>query len=121
MNLNSSQVEPSSCQCMTLLGEVKKTKNYVLRILQLWQDTQEDSRTDIGHFSDLDQKRNGTGQTRTSRMENELMLLNTCCSTSVKADIPYFAEQVLWNEELYEAKEVERCLNTSVETQRLQS
>ena len=34
-----------------------------------------------------------------------MMSLNTCCSTSVKADIPYSSEQVLWNEELCEAKE----------------
>ena len=52
VNLNISQVESSSCT------EIKK--NHVWRILKLWQDMQNDSRTDIGHFSDLDQKRNGT-------------------------------------------------------------
>ena len=45
--------------------------------------------------------------TRTSRMENGMMSLNTCSSTSVKADIRYSAEQVLWNEDPCEAKEVE--------------
>ena len=63
MNLCSSQVESSSCQCtMTLYVEIKKTRNYVLRILSLWQDMQKDSFTDIGHFYDLEQKRNGTGE-----------------------------------------------------------
>ena len=39
---------------------------------------QEDSRTDIGRFLGLDQKRNGMELTRTSRMENgaEDMMLN---------------------------------------------
>ena len=42
----------------------------------------------------------GTDQTRTSRMENGMMSLNTCCWTSANADIPYSVEPVLWNEEL---------------------
>ena len=42
-----------------------------------------------------------------SRMENGMMSLNTCSSTSVKADIRYSAEEVLWNEDRCEAKEVE--------------
>ena len=112
MNLCSSQVESSSCQCtMTLYVEIKKTKNYVLRILPLWQDMQKDSFTDIGHFYDLEQKRNG--------YRGEMMSLNTCCSTSVKADIPYSVEQVLCDEELCEEKKVENCLHTSVVTHKL--
>ena len=35
------------------------------------------SRTDIGHFLDVDQKRNGTEPTCTSRMENGIASLRT--------------------------------------------
>ena len=70
--------------------------------------------SDSGRFSGLDQKRNGAGRTRTSRKENGRMSLNTCCSTLAKADLPCSVEQVLWNEELWKAKEVETCLFTSV-------
>ena len=72
----------------------------MLRIPEPWQDMQNDSRKDIGRVSGLDQKINGTDHTRTSRMENGMMSLNTCCSTLAKADIPYSVEPVLWNEEL---------------------
>ena len=50
------------------------------------------------------EKRNGTGRTRTSRVENGMISLNTCCSTLAKADIPSSVEHVLWNEELWKAK-----------------
>ena len=71
-------------------------------------------------ISDLDQKIKWYGsKTRTSRMENGMMSLNRCCSTSVKADIPYSVEYVLWNDELCEAKEVENCLYTTVVTPKL--
>ena len=94
----------------TLYGG-KKTKNLVLR---LFYNSVKHSWTDMGHFSELEKKRNGAGQTRASRMENGMMLLDTCCSTSVRADIPCSVEQMRWNEELCEAKEVENCLYTSV-------
>ena len=71
----------------------------------------------IGRFSgldQLDQKRSGTDQTRTSRMENGMISLNTCCWTLPKVGIPNFVEPVLWNEEFWKAKEVENCLYTSV-------
>ena len=66
---------------------------------------QEDSLKDIRRFSGLDQERNGTDSGRTSRMENGMMSLNTCCSILAKADIPYSVEPVLRNEELWKAKE----------------
>ena len=40
--------------------------------------------------SGLEKKRNGTDQTRTRHMDNRMMSLSTCCSTSAKADIPAF-------------------------------
>ena len=50
----------------------------------------EDSRTDIGRFVGLDQKRSGTEHTRTNRMENRIESLRTRCSTPAKADTPVF-------------------------------
>ena len=45
-----------------------------------------------GHRSFLgeEQKRNGTDQPRRSRMDKEMMLLNTCCSTLAKSGHPAF-------------------------------
>ena len=77
---------------------------------------QEKSRKDIGYILGLDQKRNGTELTRTNRIENGIVSLRTRCSTSVKMDIQYFLDPVLWNEELYEGKEKENCLYNSVVT-----
>ena len=59
---------------------------------------QENSRTVIGQFLDLDQKRSSTEHVRTHRMESGMMSLNTCCSTLAKADIPYSVDPVLWKE-----------------------
>ena len=42
----------------------------MLRIPKPLLNMREDSRTEIGRFSGLDQNRNGAEQTRTSRMEN---------------------------------------------------
>ena len=76
----------------TVWGQTKETKTDALRIPEPWQDLQKDSHKDIGRFLGLDQKRNGADQTRTSRMENRMMSLNTCCSTIAKADIPYSSD-----------------------------
>ena len=86
----------------------------VLRMSKPWEDLQEDSRTDIGRFSDLDQKRIAAELTYTSRTENGIMSLRTWRSTSVKADIPCFMDPVLSNEDLYDVKEMKNCLHTSV-------
>ena len=77
---------------------------------------QENSRTDIGHFLGLDQRRNGTELTRTNRMENGIVSLRTWCSTSVKVDIQYSVDPVLWNEEIWKTKEKEHFLFISVVT-----
>ena len=75
---------------------------------------QKDSGKDIGRFS----AKNRKGMVRIKHVQAEwtkgMMLLNTCCSTSAKADIPRSVEPVLWNEELWKAKEVENCLYTFV-------
>ena len=103
--LGNSQEGSSSCQCTaTLYGEKKELKTCVLRIPKSCQNMQEDSRTYIGRFFRLDQKRNGTEPTRTSRMENGIESLRTWCSTSVKVDIPYSVDPVLWNEEIWKKK-----------------
>ena len=67
---------------------------------------QEHSRTGIGRFLVLDQKRNVKELTRTNRVE----------TGSVKVDIPYSVDPVLWNEELCEAKGKGNCLFISVVT-----
>ena len=59
-----------------------------------------DSRTVVGRFLGLDEKRNGSEHMRTNRMENEMEALRTCCSTSVKVDTPYFVDPVGSNEEI---------------------
>ena len=43
----------------------------------MWQNMQEDSRTDIGHFLGLDQKRNGKELIRANRTENGIVSLKT--------------------------------------------
>ena len=68
----------------------------------------------MSHCTYSTSKKNGTGITRTRRKENGMMSLNACCAALLKADILYSAEQVLWNDELCEAKEVKNCLFTSV-------
>ena len=108
VNLSNSQVESSSCQCtMTLYGSFFFQKQRNLCIANSMTVAGYAKRfSDSGRFSGLDQKRNGAGRTRTSRKENGRMSLNTCCSTLAKADLPCSVEQVLWNEELWKAKEV---------------
>ena len=84
--------------------ERTRKQNCVMRIPKPWPAMREDSRTDVGRFSNLDQKRNGTEVTRTSRMENGIVSLRTWCSTSVKVDIPYSVDPLLLND-VCEAKE----------------
>ena len=51
---------------------------------------QEDWRTDIGRFLGLDQKRNGTELTRTSRMENGIVSLRTLMISFSESGRPVF-------------------------------
>ena len=112
------QDESSSCQCtMKMYGWKKETKNCVLRIPKPWEKMQEDSRTDIGRFLGLDQKRTGTELTRFNRMVNGIMSLKTWWSTSVKAHIPCSVDPVLSNEDICEAKDVEIYTSVVIQTQ----
>ena len=113
VNLSNSQDGSSSCQCTTrLYGEKKETKICVLRIPNSYQNMQENSRTDIGRFSGLDQRRSGTELTRTNRMENWIVSLRTLCSTSVKVDTQYSVDPVLWNEEIWKKQRKRKIVYT---------
>ena len=90
VNLSISKEGSSSCQCTTTLyGENEETQKNVRRILA-------DSRSDVGHVWDLDQRRNGTELILINQMENGTRLLNEWCSTLQKAVILSF---VPWKEE----------------------
>ena len=102
--------------CNDIVWWIKETMNCDLGFSEPWQDIKKDSRTERGRFLGLDRRRNGAELTRANRMENGIVSLRTWCSTSVKVDIPYSVDQVLWNEELCEAKEKENCPYTSVVT-----
>ena len=121
--MNEMQCEPTGCMIFVsmyndIVWEKKKeTKNCVLRIPKPWEEMQEDSRTDIGRFLGLDQKRNGTELTRFNRMVNGIMSLKTWWSTSVKAHIPCSVDPVLSNEDICEAKDVEIYTSVVIQTQ----
>ena len=56
-----SKDELSSCRCsMTSYGEIKTMKRNVLPLPHLFHYLQQDSQQDVGHSSDLDQRRSGT-------------------------------------------------------------
>ena len=56
-----SKDELSSCRCsMTSYGEIKTMKRNVLPLPHLFHYLQKDSQQDVGHSSDLDQRRSGT-------------------------------------------------------------
>ena len=73
---------------------------------------QEDSRTDLGCFLGLDQRRKRCGthtykpNGKCDRVAEDMML------NLVKAVILYSMDLVFWNEELCEAQEKENCLFT---------
>ena len=121
--MNKMQCEPTGCMIFvsmyndTVWEKKKETKNCVLRIPKPWEEMQEDSRTDIGRFLGLDQKRNGTELTRFNRMVNGIMSLKTWWSTSVKAHIPCSVDPVLSNEDLCEAKDAVIYTSVVIQTQ----
>ena len=80
------------------------------------QTVQEDLRTDTGRFlgPGSDKKCYGTHTYKPNGKWDES--LRTWCSTSVKADTPYSVDPVLWNEEIWKAKEKDNCLSISVAT-----
>ena len=70
-------------------GRTRKQNN-VRRILSQLRNMFADSRSDVGHFWDLDQRRNGTELTVINQMENGTRLLNEWCSTLQNPVILYF-------------------------------
>ena len=70
------------------------------------------SRKDIGHFSDLDQKKWCGSNTYKPNGEWDDVAEHMLLSLS-SADIPYSVEPVRWNEEICEANQVERIYATN--------
>ena len=65
-----SMIHHIADQCTTTLcGDRKETEKFVLRIPKMKKIMRKDSRTDIGRFLGLDQKRSGAELTRTNRIE----------------------------------------------------
>ena len=71
------------------VGRTRKQNN-ARRILSQLRNMFADSRSDVGHFWDLDQRRNGTELTVINQMENGTRLLNEWCSTLQNPVILYF-------------------------------
>ena len=77
MNLSSSKIGSSSCQCTTTLyGENEETEKNVRQILLQLRLMFADSRSDVGHCWDLDQRRNGAELILKNQMEIGTRLLN---------------------------------------------
>ena len=99
VSLSSSKEGSSSCKCTTTLyGENKETQKNDRRILLQLRIMLADSRSDVGHFWDLDQRRNGTELILINQMENGTRLLNEWCSTLQKAVILSFVPPAPWKE-----------------------
>ena len=111
VNLSSSKTGSSSCQCTTTLyGENEETqksvRNFQLELRIMFGD----SRSDVGHFWDLNQRRNGTELILINEMEIGTRLLNKWCSTLQKAVIPYFVPRAPWKERQSDVeKNTRRC------------
>ena len=102
MNQNKSFEELSSCRCTTTsYGEIHTTKKYVLPTPPLWPIMQGDSL--LGHWSFLgpgsETKWNATDTFKPGgEWDRVAEIVMNIFFASV--DIPYFARQVPWNEEL---------------------
>ena len=114
-NPNTSNDESSSCRCsMTPYGEIKTMKRNVLLIPHLCLYSQKDFQQDVGHSSDLDQKRSGILFIIANHKENGTESLNWWWSNSEKADTQFSEPRVRCLEERSKAKEVWNFLYTSV-------
>ena len=77
VNLSSSKEGSSSCQgTKTLYRENEETQKNARRILLQLRIMLADSRSDVGHFWDMDQRRNGTELFLISQMDSGTRLLN---------------------------------------------
>ena len=102
-------------QRTNFLHEDLKTKNRNAMLMPHWFFfLQKDSHQDVGHSSDLDQKRSGILLTLTDHKENGTESLNRWWSDSEKADTQFSEPQVHCPEERSKAKEVENYQYTSV-------
>ena len=102
---------------MSMFNDIKfeTMKRNALLIPHLWLYLQKDFEQDIGHSSDLDQKRSGIRLTLKDHKENGTKSLNWWWwSKSEKADTQFSEPHVHCLEERSKAKDVENCQYTSV-------
>ena len=87
---HNSKDELSSCRCsMTSYGDLKTMNGSAVLTPHLCQNLQKDSKQDVGHSSDLDQKQSGILLTLTDPKENGTESLNWWWSSSEKADTQF--------------------------------
>ena len=109
--MNSSNTGSSSCSCTTTsYGENKETQKSVRTFQLKLRIMLADSRSDVGLFGDLDQRRKGTELALINQKEIGTKLLNKWCSILQKAVILSFVPPVPLKEENWEAKKRERRL-----------
>ena len=111
---HNSKDESSSCLCsMTSYGELKTMNRNVLLMPHLCRYLQK-FQQDVGHSSDLDQKRSGIILTTEDHEGNGTESLNWWWSNSEKADTQFSEPRVHCLEEFSKAKEVDNYRYTSV-------
>ena len=112
---HNSKDESSSCRCsMTSHGDLKTMNGNAMLTPHLCLYLQKDSQQDVGHFSDLDQKRSGILFILTDHKENGTESLNWWWSNSEKADTQFSEPRVHCPEERSKAKVVENYQYISV-------
>ena len=115
VNLSNSQEGLSSCQCTkTLDGEEKGNEALCIANSKIVADYARKFAHGHWSFLGLGSEQKWYGSSSYKPKENGMMSLNTCCSTIAKADIPYSVEPMLWNEELWKAKDVENSPYTTL-------
>ena len=93
---HNSRDELTSCRRpVTSYGELKTMNGNVLPTPRLWLYLQKESQQDVGHSSDLDQKRSGILLTTKDHEENGTESLNWWWSNSEKADTVFRATSPL--------------------------
>ena len=114
-NQINSKDEISSCRCsMTSYREVKTMKWNVLLIPHLCLCSQKEFQQDVGHSSDVDQKRSGFPLLKKDLEENGIKSLNWWWPNSEKGCTQFSEPRVRCLEERSKAKDVEKYLFTSL-------
>ena len=104
----NSKDELSSCRCpITLYGDLQTMNGNALLTPHLWLYLQKDFQQDVGHSSDLDQKRSGILLILTDHKENGTESQNPWWSDSEKADTQFSEPRVQCPEERSKVKEVD--------------